>query len=176
MFKGKQGILARADIKVSEGDETVVSRSDFYFTVDVGAKRSTNLGGKTETTVDGVPANSQEIEFVPGLLTRYDLAAGESYSQTYTSNSTVSFGGVPITDSQSNDMTVKYIGVVTVSVPAGSFQACKFEEEVTGTASGTPFTGFRTYYLAVGKGVMVKEESGNVTTVLVSGNIDGNPI
>ncbi len=136
-FKGKPATLARADITVIGQD--VVSRSDSYFVPEVAKKRSTNLGGKAETFFNGVLSATVETEFDPGQLTRYDLAAGQSYTQTNNLKTRTSAGGASFNDTQKLKVTTTYIGIVNITVPAGSYRACEYEEITTATVQGFPF-------------------------------------
>jgi hypothetical protein len=68
-------------------------------------------------------------------------------------------------------LTVKYLGHETVTVPAGTFETCKFDNE----------NGLTTTWEAVGTGVPIKSlstasDGTTITLQLNSGTINGSPI
>ena len=116
----------------------------------------------------------------PSRDKRYSLAAGASATQTYTITSTATFTGLPpINSSQSQTETVRYLGRDSVTVPAGTFDTCKFEQTIgTGASAVTS-----TQWTAAGSaaGVTVKSvspgDAGSTTTLeLKAGTINGSAI
>jgi hypothetical protein len=110
----------------------------------------------------------------PSRDKRYTLNAGQSYTQTYSSTTTTTFTGLPapIMNTSSITETVTYLGRETVTVAAGTFDACKFDQggAITWISAGSSSS----------KGVGVKTFSSSggssVTLELTSGTINGSAI
>jgi hypothetical protein len=100
---------------------------------------------------------------------RYDLDPGQSYTQTYTVS--VSGGPVAIPDTTT---TVKrtYVGRESITVPAGTFETCHFQED--STVSGTTVTA--DMWFTVGSGIQIKVISDGDESVTTSASINGTPI
>lgn len=173
-FKGTPATLARSTISIKS--ENAVTRADNYFVAEIAKKRSINLGGTAQTFINGVLSATAETVFDPGQLTRYDLAAGQSFTQTNKVRTKTSAGGFNFNDTQTLKVTTTYVGTVTVTVPAGSYRACEYTETTTAMIQGFPFNSSRRYWYGVGIGLQIKEESQDHTTVLVAGSIDGKKI
>jgi hypothetical protein len=108
---------------------TVPTRSRFYQTENGSVE--TEFGGtvSASVTVSGVTVNTNTtVTYAPARVDRrFTLATGASDTVTtsLTSSSVTNFGSVaPTTTAQT--ITVNYAGQETVTVPAGTFTACKF--------------------------------------------------
>ena len=66
--------------------------------------------------------------------------------------------------------------MVSITVPAGTFDACKFETVHTTTTQGNEFTAWRNYWLGVGFGLQIKDEAEWGVTEMMSGTINGASI
>jgi len=129
-------------------------------TVFVGADNMSLLyyGGSSDTTglagtVKSATTNLRPVAF------RYDLSPGESFSQSYDAAIEVTPDGAKVAtrNGYSIRQTVTFSGIESVTVPAGTFQACKFEFDEVVTANGqVSSSSRRTTWLAVGIGVAVK--------------------
>jgi hypothetical protein len=172
MYKGVRSLRTLNDITIP-GETSFKSSSVTYSLIDKAKKRFTNLGGEAETTVNGSSNGSAIIENMPGQLIRFDLAAGQGYNQKYTVKSTVMVGGNKFESSQPITQRTNYIGVVKQTVPAGTYNTCKFEEVTTASFQGVSVKTTRTVWYAVGSGIQIKDKSEGITTELTSGNIDG---
>ncbi|KAF0812088.1 hypothetical protein IGB42_03365 [Andreprevotia sp. IGB-42] len=108
--------------------------------------------------------------YTPPFLNRiWTLAVGESYSYQYNSVSVTQLTGLPDTTASSNVAgTVKYLGKESVSVPAGTFNTCKFEL-VSGTTTTTEW--FTTSGLAARTTTV--DPQGTLTLSLTSGTVNG---
>ncbi|MCK5770684.1 MAG: hypothetical protein KAH28_09995 [Algiphilus sp.] len=104
----------------------------------------------------------------PGELLRFDLAPGESYSYT----STYTELGAEVGDD--GTATVTYVGRETITVPAGTFETCRFDLT-------TP-DGYReTEWFGVGNGIEIAGENEGpgepvTRTELLFAEINGEPI
>ena len=175
MYKGTRSLRSVTEI-IIPGDTSIRSTSISYAVPDNAKKRFTNLGGEGETFLNGSLGGGSTVEFMPGQLTRFDLAPGKSYTQNYTIKSTNTFGGMKNSSSQAVKQTTTYIGVVTITVPAGTRKTCKFSEVTTITIQGFSIEDIRTIWYAVGSGVQIQEENESSKTQLISGKLDGKAI
>ncbi len=100
--------------------------SDFGGTI-VASVSSMGFTVTTNTTVTYNPARVDR---------RYTLAVGASdtSSTSMTSTSSTNFGAVPATTT-TNSTTVTYVGQESITVPAGTFTACKFTVTTSGSTS-----------------------------------------
>ena len=73
-------------------------------------------------------------------------------------------------------MKTTYVGQESVTVPAGTFNACKFTEDATATFDGQTSTSTATTWMAVGSGQFLKSVSEGDTNELVSASINGEPV
>ncbi len=102
--------------------------------------------------------NTIKTVYTPAWVDRmFTMTAGQTLVQTYAGTTTTTTGGiagVPGTTTTSNlsaSQTTRYLGRESVTVPAGTFNACKFEQFDTASPSNVT-----TSWLAPGNGVMVK--------------------
>ena len=122
---------------------------------------------------------------------RYNLAQDESYlitarhTDTSTENITTGGAGDTITSGLvSETSTVTYVGQETITVPAGTYQACRFEVTLpilTGTVIYYPPETFTTVWIAKDKGVMLKgdrKDAISFTSTVLTGTsrLNGAPI
>jgi hypothetical protein len=158
---------------------TEISSDDFsssvqnYFQVDDAQLRVTYLGSDSTDSFGSIARQTYE----PGLLTRLDLAPGESYSQIVTSSVTVQSSGIELPPSVSElEQTVTYIGVQEITVPAGTFKACRFEFDIVTRTEGLEFESYLTVWHAVGSGVLLRDRGDGAETVLVEGTLNGTAL
>ena len=111
----------------------------------------------------------------PGHIFRYDLAPGESYEQNYRGRWEPSAYGIPGAMKFAISSTTRFTGVETITVPAGVFAACRFDEqwEETNIHTKTTLTFNRTLWLAKTSGILLRLERGNAFEELISAEIDG---
>ncbi len=101
--------------------------------------------------------NMTTVYAPPYVDQQYSLPVGQTYtsSQTVMTSGTVSFLGYsnPIPQQTTTlSMSVKYVGQESVTVPAGTYNACKME--TTSVSNGT--ASVQTSWIVVGKGIPVK--------------------
>ncbi len=118
-----------------------------------------------EITTSGVTTTTR---LNPAEIMRYDLDAGQQYSQTYTLETETSSSFGTFTSSQTVSTTTTYVGRKQVTVPAGTFDVCEFREQ-----SGSDVT---TSFFDVGSGILVKQISGDTTSELLSATINGTAV
>lgn len=125
-----------------------------YFNVDISKKQITQLGFEVTQYFWPVPDPLKMQEYNPGKLIRFDLKAGESFTQTY---ATTDFSG----RTYDTTVTTTFVGIEEISVPGGTYQACRFDE------------GDKSTWYEVGTGVKLKDldASGSSTELVTySGN------
>ena len=189
MFNGVMAFEAEADVQARSTTHPEInsdSTTREYYTVDVPNRRFRFHGIVTETV--SPLTTTITVTNNPGWLERYDLDAGASFDQQYDSALVTDipspFPGVPggsTTVDSTVDRTTTYHGREQVTVPAGTFDACKFTDVVSTTtdASGTgpsTDTSTTTRWMAVGSGIFLKSISGGDENVTVSYSIDGVPV
>lgn len=161
-----EGSSARESTTTTTGTNTI---SGVSAAIDTEVKSYQNAAANGETTQFGVlvrattPAggfslttNSKTVFSPPWVDRRFTMTAGQTLVQTYagTTTTSTSIPGVPAAPVASNvsvSQTVRFIGIESVTVPAGTFQACKFEEFATATPAEVTTT-----WLAPVNGVMVR--------------------
>ncbi len=162
-----EGHSARETTAVTTGSHSTpagtvaIDTTGKYYGSRTGDAQMTSYG--FETVASG---STQGISFTntlrgvynpPSVDNQYGLAAGQSTTTTLTGSitSTTHFtSAFPIPDqvsttSISSSSTTKFVGTESVSVPAGTYNACKFE-----VTSGT--SDVTTSWYIVGKGLHVK--------------------
>lgn len=164
-----EGYQAREVSAKTKGTHTE-TKTGLSVAVDTENKFYLKRTGDAETTQYGgvLTANSTQAGFnltttsrmvwtPPWVDKQYGLAIGGSYTYTQTGTVTMTTGGIPglpggtpTTTPVSSTQTVKYVGRESVTVPAGTYNACKFESKTAGS------TDLSTQWVVVGKGVPVK--------------------
>jgi hypothetical protein len=187
MFEGNSAYEYQATTK---GTNTVVA-GNVTQTVDTLGKYYTRRTGATEFTVYGAVLTAQnsfggfafstEFKTVyapPYVDAQYGLALGQSLTQSYTGKVTTTTGGIlgappTVTNTSAVSSTViKFAAIENVTVPAGTFKACRFESSSTAEP-----TSISIRWLVVGKGAQVKSQSPDGSTISArSYKINGTPL
>ncbi|NRF67425.1 hypothetical protein HLB44_10555 [Aquincola sp. S2] len=132
-----------------------------------GDAQVTHYGSQqsTSNTVVGVSTTTTDIKTIatpPWTTSYYGLAAGASQTTTATdvttttTTTTFTIPGVPPMVNTSSattttTTTTKFVGRESVTVPAGTYSACKYESTIAGESGYTA-----TSWYIDGKGIMVK--------------------
>lgn len=123
---------------------TVPTQSRFYFSENGSVINEYGGTAAVNTTVSGIAITSTTtVTYNPAKVNRrFTLAAGASSSSstTVSSSTTTNFGGAPATSS-TESTTVTYVGQESVTVPAGTFTACKFTVRDQAGAENTEWHG-----------------------------------
>lgn len=139
-----------------------------------------DYGGRVNSTAAGFSITVDTF-FEPPFVDRTgSLKAGETFSATRTGRRVTKTTGapVPIPDSTvnfSDRPSITFVGIESVTVPAGTFQACKFTDNTDPSQVVTEWIG-------VGNGIALKSSqrppssSSDVTTELISASINGQAI
>ncbi|CAN5375607.1 hypothetical protein BH11PSE11_BH11PSE11_32250 [soil metagenome] len=173
-FQGNSTIESRVDTTVTSGagaGSTNVARNYHNLT----STQQIVYGSVNQSSVQGFTLNSTSV-YTPSLA--YPLAqnVGDVTSHTYTITTTTS--GLPVTipgTQTSQSVSRKFLGIERVTVAAGNFNACKFEDTITDAETTVSTNWF--YAGGAGAGAFLKQSSvaGSQTTMteLVSGTIPG---
>ena len=114
---------------------TTPTQSRFYFTENGSVTNA--FGGTVAATVSmlGISITTNTtVTYSPALVDRrFTLTAGTSNtsSASMTTTSSTNFGSVPTTTA-TNTTTVTYLGQESITIPAGTFTACKFSVTTSG--------------------------------------------
>ena len=167
-FNGQSVLAAISEISTF-GEFASTSRNRGYYQVPMRL-RIRNIG--TENEVISPASSSQTATFEPFRLERFDLAAGDSFTQNYTSRVDSTSGGFTFSTTIQTQTTIRFDGIETVTVPAGTFEACRFTENEQ--TDGENFT--ITSWYGVGNGVLIQQIDQESESVLVSASVNGADI
>ena len=96
-------------------------------------------------------STSRSTSVPPFVDSRFTLSGGQSLLQTGSITTATTTNGITTTQTDNLSQTVRFIGIESVSVPAGTFNACKFEQVPTATP-----TDITTSWVGVGNGVVLR--------------------
>jgi len=169
-----------------EVDITVTSTTQAGATATTAIKTYSNVIGDGEVTSYGSTSRNTALSqssgwtivstidtaWIPPFVDRqYRLATGQSVAQTqtWTGVYTVSYSGsgAPGPSTSTNTTTLRtittYVGRETITVPAGTYETCKYEVITPGTSStaGSPYLlgSIQTSWTIVGTGIQVQSTS-----------------
>ncbi|MEM8489734.1 MAG: hypothetical protein AAF756_02830 [Pseudomonadota bacterium] len=114
---------------------------------------------------------TQTDTFDPFELSRFDLVAGESFTQSYVETFTETTSTSQESISFTREAETRFDGIESLTVPAGTFQACRFTViETTGSLETTTIEWF-----SVGSGVPLRSEEPAIGEVseLLQGSVNG---
>jgi hypothetical protein len=167
--------------------QTVSYTAPFVFSQTVNSKsylrqegnEIVNFGNTSESTTP-IMLTSTTVYDPPYREKKYTLSPGESITQTQTQTTTSVLNGAPQPPvTSSNTTSTKYVGMESVTVPAGTFNSCRFEvTQVSGPQAGQLII---TTWEIVGKTVTAKtvspdSQGGTVTMSLTSATVNGSPV
>ena len=119
----------------------------------------------------------------PYIETRFNLVPGQKFIQNYEQDTVIRQqpNGTSATRKETYTKEILFSGVEAVTVPAGTFQACKFVETGAVTSSATSITlptDTLIKWVGVGHGLPIKsvtvsESASSVTVELTSAAING---
>lgn len=174
-FKGQQTILTDGTTQSSSSVGSYTTQTKTYNTVQSSTKGARTYGLNTTTTVQGFTTTT-EAEFSPYSEMRFNLSAGQSFVTEYSLKTTTDTGGFGnVTTNTNHKDTITFVGLENVSVPAGTFETCRFDTSsvVTGDSSSTENA---TNWFDVGSGVLIKNQAGNDKTEFTSGSVNGTAV
>lgn len=183
-----EGVSAREVTATTSGTNTVAGLT---VAIDTSVKSYQNAAANGETTQYGavvtantpvagfnVTSTSRTVFSPPWVDRRFTMTAGQTLTQTYTGTTTTSSGGIlgspgtTTTVTTTTTQSIRFVGIESVTVPAGTFSACKFEDSDPAVPGSVTTT-----WLATGHGTNVKSvgsgPSGTQTIEAVSVQING---
>lgn len=160
--------VAADERKLKTTNAGVVSTILFYSNDDDGTL--VELGSTTNNAVGGFKVATKTVLSPAFRDSRYTLNAGESFKAARVGTTTATTTGLPIkvppTVTQLNDsFDVTFVAIEPVTVPAGTFQACRFENRADANNVITEWVATN--------GVLVKSTQTKVSTELISASING---
>lgn len=164
---------------------TAIDTTGKYYSRRTGTAEVTNYGALVSASVSvagiSVPTETKTLWSPAWVDRRYGLSVGESLTQIYSgsvTSTTAGLFGAPsttTTNNASNSQQVKFVGLETITVPAGTYSTCRFEEYATATPGEVS-----TSWLIVGKGIAVKISTtgsqGTQTVTAKSVKLNGAPL
>lgn len=118
--------------------------------------------------------DAEAVATPPTVDTRYALQPGQSVtinaSDVQTSVTTVN--GIPQppqTVTETTTSTIQFVGMETITTPAGTFHACKYLESGTGVTNGTS-------WVLAGYGIGLKSVTASVTTTTTAIRVNGQAL
>lgn len=181
-FNGETAIETDGTTETTVSNGTTSSaRTQTYSQLNTGSSTFNTLGTVTMAAAEGFNVNSTST-FEPKRVDRYNLNAGDSYTQNYTITTESSVGSNTFTSTNQVKSTVTYLGNESVTVPAGTFDSCKVQDVEENTSGGSTTTFTTTNWYDVGSGLLLKvvaeddESNDTTTTELVSGSVNGAAI
>lgn len=173
-FNGNNGVRLVIDQAVL-GPQGSQARVESIVGVNIANSQLRRFGIEAEILQPQPTQNpapiTQTVTYTPHLMTRWNLAAGQSYTQTFATRVEDSQGFV---DESSTELKTTYLGTESIKVAAGTYQACRVLEEGTVThGSGGTSSYTQTLWYGVGNGVLLRTLAQTSDTELVSGGING---
>jgi hypothetical protein len=146
-----------------------ITKSYFDFANNI----TTLFGSESNITVSGTQTNTKTVFTPPSTVADLTLQAGGSLMRTENSTTTVSgsAGGFPFSNSSSasQTVTVTFVGIEPVSVPLGTFQACRFRKEIVNNSQASTVEE----WIATGSGIILKNMSENGVTETIAATVNG---
>lgn len=174
-FNGQNATETESTTETTADGETYTSMTRAYAQVDAAAKTFFALGAIVESANQGFSVTTTNV-IDPSREERFNLSAGDSHDLDYTTTTETSSPAFTTTATTVTDTTRTFDGIVSVTVPAGTFDACQFTELGTTATTVSGQTSTFDYELLtwfdVVSGVLVKEVSEGTTTELVQGTVN----
>ena len=166
----------------STGGGATTSSSKEYYSVDVPNTTLYQLGSQeTRPGSFGTTITTTSTD-TPALPLRFNLTAGGSY-QTSTTETTPSSTTPGVNNVSTISGPITFVGIESVTIPAGTFQACHmvFGPTHYQDSNGSNYSNTLDAWLGVGNGLVLKSHLvdasvGNVDSVVTSASINGTPI
>ncbi|MBR7800683.1 DUF4214 domain-containing protein [Undibacterium fentianense] len=171
-FKGTNAQELLTDTTILSGVGTgTVSKIKSY--INVYDNESLAYGNIVTLTLPGFGDYNVVATMTPPKRTPFSMAVNETYEQTYKVKQEAVGSAFPITYPEVTQTDkLSFLGIESVTVPAGTFSACKFKNETTSDgATGIAYT----WQIADAKyrGLTAKIEAKDVLTVATKLSIQG---
>lgn len=167
-YHGVSAIKTQMEV-VSDGPIEFETMGALYNTLHNGGAEARQHGVETATTMlTGSKGTSYSTaRNLPYLRFRYDIGIGESATSEYTLDTTYRDEKTASSNTQSTSMTMTFEGIERITVPIGTFLACRFKYEYGSF-------GFNTHWNSVEHGILLKRKNhGGDTSVLSYAEING---
>lgn len=178
-FNGQNAIETDGRTDTTTNGTTATVQTLTYSTLDTANQSISSLGTITTSAEGGVNVTATNT-IDPPRVDRYNLSTGESDTRSYTITTETNTSGFTFTSTNMVNDTRTFVGYETVTVPAGTFTACRFTEAGTRTvnAAGTTTTEnfSTTQWFSINDGVLIRQEADDTTSVLLEAFINGSPV
>lgn len=102
-----------------------------YSVFDTGTHTISQLGTESTSTVGGFAFSSKFVANPATLIEQWKLLPGKSLSYSWAGLSSSAGTNAPI----SGSATIRFIGFETITVPAGTYETCRFESVMASAPS-----------------------------------------
>jgi len=178
-FEGHQARAVTTTTRGSSAEGAVLDTSVSYVR-RTGDAENTEYGYTDTMAItsggNSVTISSRTVWSPPVIERFFGLAVGQSYTTTYSGTTTQTTRGMPgvseapETSTDTSTTTMRYVGRQTITVPAGTYQTCRFDSTY-GSAAGSD-----SEWRIVGSGIVVKTISGtgSATTITEAASVTLN--
>jgi hypothetical protein len=142
LSESSSGVLTNPDGSTFSFNETVAEdRYQSLDTSNVSTFGLTALDTTTSPTINGPTVISTQESISPAITAPVKPVLGTSYGpETVTITTVGSYQGLPPTTNVVTQTITRIYSMESVTVPAGTFQACKESDSSTSTSEGLPGT------------------------------------
>lgn len=146
-FKGNTALLISGTATSVSSGSTFTTPVNWY--VAVGKQEFSDLGEISERQLGSDQATTKVISFhTPALRIPFNLTIGQSLTQTYSTIVEEVVTHAQVSQAMTTE-TLSFLGVEEITVPAGSFSACKLKEV---TVQKPPYADQITYVWHIAAG------------------------
>lgn len=185
-FEGQQALLTTVRTtgsgSTAQGSATMDTTMKLYSSL-AGTADVTQYGQEFVTTAESMgytlTTTNRTVWNPPYLDPQYTLALGQSATSTLSGMLTSVMTGiagmpaVPTTTTPiSQTASTRYAGRETVTVPAGTFDTCRFEVTTSGSAGSSTVSN----WVIFGKGIPVRTTAADQTTSATAIAVNGQPL
>ena len=182
--------VPEVEVQLSDNLSTFTIDAKAYASLNVNTGLVTNIGTLTETntTIPQPNMGSEIIDSVTDAVyspifvdQRYTLTAGQSITQNWAQNTSTTVrtttDGVPDTPitstaAVSETVTTTFVGGERVTVPAGTFDTCKFIDTFSDGQTSTTTT----HWILLDYGIDIMSISGSGTVSAKTISVNGVPL
>ena len=182
--------VPEVEVQLSDNLTTFTIDAKAYASLNLSTGVITNIGTLTETntTIPQPNMGSEVIDSVTDAIyspifidQRYTLAAGQIISQSWTQDTSTTVlittdgvPGTPITSTAtvSETVTTTFVGGERITVPAGTFDTCKFIDTFSDGLTSTTTT----HWILLDYGIDILSTSGSGTVSAKTISVNGVPL
>lgn len=170
-FEGRETTRVDFGSTTMTASEAVFIGEQLYLAVDETAALVSDVGQIINAQSDGAAYTETRI-YQPPRQQAFDLQAGDVHQQRFTRSRQNSLEGEI---SETVEQTREFVGLVTLSLPAGEFETCHFviEESVVSAQKAEGDSQMREEWLDRDSGVVVRFSNAKGLADLLEGQVNG---